>query len=132
VTKHRPGFALARATIIGLLVGGVLIGLVGVSAPVAVIIAIAVAVMVVGFRAWARYAPAAPSARSSSASAALGRPARGGGPMTARFLVAFAVLAAGFIALLVTTSVTAALAAISAVIVVLGVVALIQRPAGPR
>ncbi len=48
--------------------------------------------------------------------------------MTARFLVVFGVLAAVFIALIVTTSGTAALAAISAVIVVLGVAALIQRP----
>jgi hypothetical protein len=108
VTKQRPGFALARATIIGSLVGGVLIGLVGVSGPVALIIAIAVALMVMGFRAW--------------------RPALGGGPNTARFLVAFAVLAGVFVALLVTTSVTAALAAISAIVVVLGVAASIQRP----
>jgi hypothetical protein len=108
VTKHRPGFALARSTVIGLLVGGVLIGLVGVSGPVAVIIAIVVALMVMGFRAW--------------------RPARGGGPMTARFLVAFAVLAAVFLALLVTTSATAALAAISAVVLVLGVAVAIGRP----
>ena len=108
MTKYGPGFALARATIIGLLVGGVLIGLVGVSGPVAVIIAIAVAVMVMGFRAW--------------------RPARGGVPMTARFLVVFAVLAGVFVALLVTTSVTAALAAISAIVVVLGVAASIERP----
>src|SRR4051794_38670799 len=35
VTEYGPGFALARAAIIGLLVGGVLIGLVGVSGPVA-------------------------------------------------------------------------------------------------
>ena len=108
MTKHRPGFALARATIIGLLVGGVLIGLVGVSGPLAVIIAIAVALMVMGFRAW--------------------RPARGGGPMTARFLAAFAVLAGVFVALLVTTSVTAALAVVSAILVVLGVAASIERP----
>jgi hypothetical protein len=108
VTKQRPGFALARATIIGLVVGGVLIGLVGVSGSVAVIIAIAVALMVMGLRAW--------------------RPALGGGPKTARFLVAFAVLAGVFVALLVTTSATAALAAITAILVVLGVAASIERP----
>ncbi len=108
MTKYGPGFALARATIIGLLVGVVLIGLVGVSGPVAVIIAIAVALMVMGFRAW--------------------RPALGSGPNTARFLVAFAVLAGVFVALLVTTSVTAALAAISAIVVVLGVAASTEWP----
>ena len=108
MTKYGPGFALARATIIGLLVGGVLIGLVGASGPVAVIIAIAVALMVMGLRAW--------------------RPTLGGGPKTARFLVAFAVLAGVFVALLVTTSVTAALAPISAIVVVLVVAASIERP----
>ena len=108
MTKYGPGFALARATIIGLLVGGVLIGLVGVSGPVALIIAIAVALMVMGFRAW--------------------RPALGGGPKTARFLAAFAVLAGVFVALLVTTSVTAALAALSAIVAGLGVAASIERP----
>ena len=108
MTKYGPGFALAMATIIGLLVGGALIGLVGVSGPVALIIAIAVALMVMGFRAW--------------------RPALGGGPKTARFLAAFAVLAGVFVALLVTTSVIAALAAISAIVVVLGVAASIEWP----